>query len=157
MLGAGSNTGGLNAADISGSHLARKVGIFGEILEVTTAEGTAFDIQTGSQQHVHIIRGSFPAQILSQFLTKRHVPAVCHGSGSGETGGGDGSVQTRIVNGTGVFAQTVRAVRQKNGGKTQSWKIPGGPHGFALQQGSLFFQSHPGNQFFDVHSNLLYI
>ena len=132
MLGAGGNAGRLNTADIGGCHFACKIGVFGEILEVSSAQGAALDVQTGSQQDVDIICGRFPAQILTQLFAQSSVPAVCHGGGSGETGGGDGFVQTQIVCRTCLLAQTVRTVGQEDGGKTHAGDIPCGPHGLAL-------------------------
>ena len=65
MLGAGGHTLRLDAADVSGGHFAGEIRIFGEIFEIAAAKGTALDVQTGTQQNVHIIGGGFRTQILT--------------------------------------------------------------------------------------------
>ena len=59
MLGAGSHTLRLDAADVSGSHFAGEIRIFGEVFKIAAAEGAALDVQTGAKEDIYIIGRSF--------------------------------------------------------------------------------------------------
>ena len=157
MLGAGGDAGTLDATDVGSGQFARQIGVFGEIFEIAAAQGAALDVQTGSQQHIHIIGGGLLAQILTQFLAQLHVPTVGHGGGGGEAGSGDGFVHTQIVGGTCLLAQTVGTVGEENGRDAETGDFPRGPRGFALQQSGFFFRCQIVDELLNIHGRLLYI
>ena len=140
VLGAGGDAVFLDAADVGRRHLAGKVGVLREILEVAAAQGAALDVQAGAQQHRHALCRGFLAHGRAHSLAQRGVPAVGNGGRGGEAGGGHTGVQAQMVSRARLLAHTVGAVRQGNGRDALARQRPGGEHRAAAQQGAFLFQ-----------------
>ena len=110
VLRAGGNAICLNTPDVGSRHFTGQIGVFGKILEVPPAQRTALHVQAGTKQNIHVIGGCFFAQGSAHFLTQGLIPGVRHGGSGGEAGGRDGGIQPQMVTGTGLLAQTVRAI-----------------------------------------------
>ena len=110
VLRAGGNAICLNAPDVGSRHFTGQIGVFGKILEVPPTQRTALHVQAGTKQNIHVIGGCFFAQGSAHFLAQGLIPGVRHGGSGGEAGGRDGGIQPQMVTGTGLLAQTVRAI-----------------------------------------------
>ena len=115
VLDATRNAVGLYAAYVSRGHLAREQRIFGKILEVPAAARVALEVGAGSEQDVDFLVHRLFAQHLAHLLAQLVVPAVRHGGGSRETGGGYGRVKSEVIRRRSLLADAVRAVRQEYG------------------------------------------
>ena len=155
MLGTGGRALGLDAPDIGRGHLACQIGVLREVFKVSSTEGAALHIQAGAQNHVDILRGGFRAQSLAQLLAQLHIPGVCHGRGSRETGSRHRRIQAQVISGACLLPQTGGAVGHEDGGDTQPLHLPAGPGGPALKQGSFFLQGQFADVFVEVHRNSL--
>ena len=112
VLRAGGHAVCLDAADVARGHLAREIGVLGEVFEVAPAEGAALDVEAGAEQHAHVLRGGLLAEHFAELLAERGVPGVGHGRGRRITGRGQGAAQAQLVAGALLLADAVRAVRQ---------------------------------------------
>ena len=97
VLGAGGNALGLDAAHVGRGHLARKVGVLGEVLEVAPAERRALHAEARPQKRAHALGGSFLTQCLADLLAQRLIPGVGDGDRRGEAGGGLGARDSQVV------------------------------------------------------------
>ena len=154
VLGAGVDALALDAPDVARRHLAGEVGVLGKIFKVAAAEGAALDVEAGPQLDVDALGGGFFPQGLAHVLAEIGVPAVCHGGGRGEAGGGQRGVQAQMVPRPGLPPDAVGAVRTDQGGHPRAGQVPGLPLALAAEQGTFFFQRQGGKDFligFAVH------
>ena len=140
MLGAGGDAVGLDAPHIACGHLARKVRVLGEVLEVAAAEGAALGVEARAQQYGDFLRGGFVPHGLADLLTKGGVPAACHGSSRGKAGRRYAGVQPQMVRRPGLLAHAVRAIGQGNGRDTGFGQCAGGKHRVPRKQSTFLFQ-----------------
>ena len=166
VLDGSSHAVALDALYISGSHLAGKERILGEILEVTAAQRVAVDIHTGSQEYVHAVFQHFVAHGLGDILHQGKVPGAGQKGAHRETGTIIGMVISRTG---GLDAETRRAVGQDGGRDAQTLDRAGvtggtgdigrdagsdtvhhGGTGAAHQKGGLLLKGHGLKDVFDV-------
>ncbi len=112
MLGAGGNAVLLNAADVSGGHLARQVGVLREIFKVPSAQRAALGVQAGAQQYGNVLRSGFLAQRPADLLAQGRVPAAGNGRRRGEAGRRLTGIDAQMVALPCLLAHAVGAVRQ---------------------------------------------
>ena len=135
VLGAGGDAVGLDAPHIACGHLARKVRVLGEVLEVAAAEGAALGVEARAQQY-----GGFVPHGLADLLTKGGVPAACHSDSRGEAGGRHTGIQPQMVRRPGLLAHAVGAIGQGNGRDTGFGQCAGGKGPPAGEQGTFLFK-----------------
>ena len=110
VLGAGGDAFALDAPHIACGHLARKVRVLGEVLEVTAAERAALGVEARPQQYGNFLRGGFLTHGLADFLAKFRVPAACHGDSRGKAGSRHAGVQPQMVRRPGLLAHAAGAI-----------------------------------------------
>ncbi len=74
MLDAGADPLGLDTVDEGRGQLAAEQRILGEILEVPPAQGVAFDVHPGAEQHGHPFRHALLAESDADLLQQLTVP-----------------------------------------------------------------------------------
>ena len=97
VLGAGRDALGLNAAHIGGGHLARKIGVLGEVLKVAPAERRALHAEAGPQKRAYALRCGLLAQRLADPLAQRLIPGVGNRDRCREASGGLGARDAQVV------------------------------------------------------------
>ena len=80
MLEGCAHTLALNPVDPRRGHLAREIGVFGEILEVAATQGRALHVVAGAKQHIHAQGHTLLAQGHAHLAQQLHIP------GGGQTG-----------------------------------------------------------------------
>ena len=110
MFGAGRNAVGLDAPHVPCGHLAGKIRVLREILEVAAAEGAALGVEARPQQYGDFLRGSFLAHGFAHFLAQGGVPAAGHSDSRGKAGSRHAGVQPQMVRRPGLLAHAVGAI-----------------------------------------------
>ena len=140
VLGAGGDAVGLDAPHIACGHLARKVRVLGEVLEVAAAEGAALGVEARPQQYGDFLRGGFLAHGFAHFLAQGGVPAAGHSDSRGKAGSRHAGIQPQMVRRPGLLAHAVRAIGQGNGRDTGFGQCAGGKGPPAGEQGTFLFK-----------------
>ena len=78
MLDAAAHTIALDAVDQCRAHLTAEIGVFAEILKVTSAQRAALDVQTGAKQQGQILGAALVAQRFAQLFCQSGVKAGSH-------------------------------------------------------------------------------
>ncbi len=130
----------LQAVDIGRGHLPGQKGIFGKIFEVPSAEGIPFDIGSGGEQNVGLLKMRLFAQSPAKLTFKLDVPAA-----RGQTRGrkanrdfADLKVEIRIVV---HFPKPQRAIVHLNRLQFGSLHSKSEPRAIPGKKGSFFFVS----------------
>ena len=116
MLRACGNAVALNAANQACCHTSGDNRIFGVVLEVTSAQRVALDVQAWAEQHVHVKIVRFVAEGLAHFFGERRIPRISHGSCGREAGGRLGCADAEMVTFAELAAHTVGAVTHHEAG-----------------------------------------
>ena len=138
VLGTGGSTGGLNAANIGRTHFAGKIGVFGEILKIPSAQRRTLHIQSRAQNHMDIVCRRFLSQRLAQFLAQFRIPGVGHGGSGGEACSGDGGIEAQMISRSRLLAKPMGAIGEEDGRDFLLAAVPGGPGAPTLEQGGFF-------------------
>ena len=153
MLGARGDAVGLDAAHIAGRHLAGKVRVLREVLEVAAAQRIALDAQAWSQKDVHALAGGLLAHGGADALAQLGVPAVGDGDGGGEAGRGLGPVEAQVVGGASLVADAVGAVGELDGRDVGALDAPAAEGGAALEQGALLLKAELADDVLVFHGS----
>ena len=151
VLGAGGNALGLDASHVRRGHLARKVGVLGEVLEVASAERRALHAEARPQKGAHTLGGGLLAKRLADLLAKRLVPGVGHRDRRREAGGRLGARDSQVVCRTKLVAQAVGAVGELHLRNAQALGAPGSKGRCPLEERALLLQSHLPDQVRMLH------
>ena len=116
MLRACGDAVALNAANQARCHTPGDNRIFGVVLEVTSAQRVALDVQARAEQHVHVKIVRFAAEGLAHFFGERRIPRISHGSCGREAGGRLGCADAEMVTFAELAAHTVGAVTHHEAG-----------------------------------------
>ena len=151
MLGTRGDALGLDATHVGGSHLASKVGILGEVLEVASTERRALHAQARTQERAHALGRGLLAKRLADLLAQRLVPGVCHRDRRREAGGRLGARDSQVVCRTKLVAQAVGAVGELHLRNAQALGAPGSKGRCPLEERALLLQSHLPDQVRMLH------
>ena len=138
VLGAGGDAVGLDALHIACGHLARKVRVLGEVLEVAAAEGAALGVEARPQQYGDFLRGSFVPHGLAHFLAQGGVPAAGHSDSRGKAGRRYAGVQPQMIRRPGLLAHAVGAIGQVDSRNIAPGIRAGSENGITAQDRTFF-------------------
>ena len=138
MLRACGDAVALNAANQARCHTSGDNRIFGVVLEVTSAQRVALDVQARAKQHVHVKVVSFLAERFAHLFGERRIPGIGHGAGGREAGGRLGCADAEVVAFAKLPAHAVWTVAHNEAGNVGAIVTARIPFGSAGQHRRLF-------------------
>ena len=155
VLGTGREARLLDAAHVAGRHRAREVGVLGEVLEVAPAERTALDVEARAEHAAHAHGGSLLGKRVAELFAEARLPAVGHGHGRREAGGGHRPAYAEVVGIHALVAHAVGPVGEDEPRYSQRLELPGGEEAVAREQRALLREGHLPKDVFDAGRELL--
>ena len=151
MLHAGRDSVGLHALDVGNHHRGGEVGVFAHVLEVASVEGSAVDVDSGTEEHGLVAVAGLFSYALA--VEQRHVlvPGGCEAGQRGEGNAG-------VIGPAGLVpfvpedfgAYPVGAVGGPDFGNAETRHSAGAELGLGVDHGDLLFQRHSAERILDA-------
>ena len=150
---------GLNAVYECCGALARKIGVFGVVLEVAAAQRRTLDVGTGTEQHGYLFSNALVRDRAAHLERDLGIPRAGDRRRRRHAGRRHGVAERSalflfvlLVFFVVLLAQTVRSVSQHDRRQAVLFERLCGPIIFAADDVRLFVQSHLGDDFGMLHS-----
>lgn len=128
VLGAGGGSRRLNSLDEARCHASCKDRILGKVLEVTSAQGRALDVEARAEQDVDAESPRLQSECLAHLAGQVRIPGGCNGRRSRETGRLLRLRDAQVVGVAELAAHAMRAVTHDKGRDIRSGdraRVPG--------------------------------
>ena len=151
VLQARAHIAALHAPDVRRGHLARQIGILGEVLEVPAAQRRALDVRARAEDDGHVLLLTQIAQRLTHLIEQLAVKGAGRGRRRGKGRGRHRRVQAQMIRARLLLAQAVRAVRHHHRRHAQPLHALQMPEILSVEQRRLFLQRHLRDDFLNIH------